>query len=318
MVLWCRLGAYVVITIVPLILRCLYLFLFIQLLLPTFAIAASVESPESVVQYHRHKRDLSAGAEQLAQIMGITGDIEALKQLHSSDQSNLENQLRRMNVRQTMMEDLLTQSFEIRGVLAEIDQEMAEADDLRAYLERRRDKSIRLNTIANFLSGGITGIVSGAIDMGEVNRFAPISIDTGEGIVQTAIALYALKQQNGEKRLMEGVPNKLAKVLDLKPASDYPENIWKYLNSVAPNHTKTRKEVMVEHWAKSGMIERAKMRGRKDHLTHIAGNTPKVVISIDLLDARAAMLSDLKACISEMDVYLSELLQILRRARQSS
>lgn len=294
--------------------RSFYLFLII-LILPPNAFAASVETPESVSKYHRRTRNLSAGAQQLSQILGFEDDIEALRQLRDAPASDLEAQLRRLNVRQTLIEDLLTENFEIRGVLAEIDQEMAEADDLRAYLERRRDKSIRLNTIANFLSGGITGIVSGGIDLADVNRYAPISIDTGEGIVQTAIAMLALKQQSGEKRLMSGVPNKLAKVLDLTPAADYPQNIWKYLNTPSPSHTQTRREVLVEHWAKSGMIEKAKMRGRKDHLNHLAGNSDKIIISIDLLDARSAMLSDLKACISEMDVYLSELLQILRRHR---
>lgn len=317
MVLWTPMSGYVVITIMGLMFRAFYLFLII-LLVPPSSQAASVESPESVSKYHRRVRDLSAGAEQVSQIVGIGDDLEALRQLRDIDPSNVEGQLKRLNIRQTMMEDLLTQSFEIRRVIAELDQEMAEADDLRAYLERRRDKAIRLNTIANFLSGGITGIIGGSLDMADVNRYAPISIDTGEGIVQTSIALLALKQQNGERKLMEGMPNKLAKVLDLSPSSDYPENVWKFLNTAAPNHTQTRKQVLVEHWAKSGMIEKAKMRGRKDHLAHLAGNSPKVVISIDLLDARAAMLSDLKACISEMDVYLSELLQILRRARSGS
>lgn len=305
-----------VITLVGPMFRSLYIFFFILLSIP-FSYAASVESPESVSQYHRRQRNLSAGAGQIADIIGINGDLEALKQLQGIDQSNVEGQLRRLNIRQTMMEDLLTQSFEIRGVLSELDQEMAEADDLRAYLERRRDKSIRLNTIANFISGGVTGIVSGSLDWANVNRLAPITIDTGEGVIQTAIAMYALKQQNGEKRLMEGMPNKLAKVLGLTPATDYPENVWKYLTTPAPNHDKSRKDVLVEHWTKSGMIERAKMRGRKDHLNHLAGNSQKIIISIDLLDARSAMLSDLKACISEMDVYLSELLQILRRSRGS-
>lgn len=305
-----------VITLVGLMFRSLYIFFFILISVP-LSYAASVESPESVSQYHRRQKNLSEGAAQIANIIGINDDLEALRQLQGIDRSNVEGQLSRLNIRQTMMEDLLTQSFEIRGVLAELDQEMAEADDLRAYLERRRDKSIRLNTIANFISGGVTGIVSGSLDWANINRLAPIIIDTGEGVVQTAIASYALKQQNGEKKLMEGVPNKLAKVLGLTPASDYPENVWKFLNTPAPNHDKTRKDVLVEHWAKSGMIERAKMRGRKDHLNHLAGNAQKIIISIDLLDARSAMLSDLKACISEMDVYLSELLQILRRSRGS-
>lgn len=290
---------------------------------PEGAMAASIESPESVAKFHRRPIDLSAGADQLATIMGIDDDLASLKSM-SGGSSSLEMQVQSLMARQRVIEDLLTQSFEVRACLAEVDQEVAEAEDLQAYLENRRDKAIRLNTIANFLSGGVTGIVGGSMSLGGVDSRVENSIDTGEGIIQASLALLALKQQNGERHLMEGVPNKLARVLGLTPSKDFPPNIWKYLNSPPPGLKESRRDIMVDHWKKSGMIEKARPKGIREklkgippqeHLAHLAGSHNQVRISIDLLDARSAMLTDLRASISEMDVYLSEILQDIRRIR---
>lgn len=277
--------------------------------------ASSSESPESVIEYHRRSRDLSAGAQQLAEIAGLGDQLTAMKASQGTA-SNAEALVHRLAARQNLLEDVLAQSFEVRSMLAELEQEIAEADDLQAYLEHRRDRSIRLNTIANFISGGITGIIGGGLDIAAVTKTASASIDLGEGVVQTSLALFALKQQAGEKRLMEGLPNKLAKVLDLAPNVDFPSTIWKYLNSIPPNQNKTRRQILVEHWSKSGMIAKARFKGdTSGDLSHLAGTRQRVTISIDLLDARSAMLADLKAVVREMDVYLLEILQILRRAR---
>ena len=291
-----------------------------------FAAAASVpesaQSPHTITQYHRRPFDLSAGAAQLSAIMGIDDELAALKssQEAASDPRSIRSdssQIQRLTMRLTLVEDLIAQSFEIRAIMAELDKEMSEAEDLQAFLENRRDKAIRLNTIANFISGGVTGIISGGIALGRVTDYAPNAIDTGEGVIQTSVALLALKQQTGERRLVEGVPNMLARMLDISPAVDYPPTVWKYLNSSSPDQSKTRRQILVEHWTKSGMLERAKGKGVRpnEHLHHMSGSKPQVLISIDLLDARAAMLTDLKAAISEMDVCLAEILQIVRRNR---
>ncbi len=50
-------------------------------------------------------------------------------------------------------------------------------------------------------------------------------------------------------------------------------------------------------------------------LKTIVGTAPKCRVSIDLLDARSAMLHDLRAVISEMDNYLLELIQYLRSVK---
>ena len=106
---------------------------------------------------------------------------------------------------------------------------------MQAFLEERRDKVIRLNTIANFISGGVTGIVGGALKIGSVNEQSANGIDTGEGITQTALALLALKQQAGEKKIVDGTPNMLTKLFDINAIHtqrDYPPSVWNYLTSV--------------------------------------------------------------------------------------
>ncbi len=267
--------------------------------------------------------ELTPEALRLANTIGIDSDLEKLLRLsqaadHSALQSSTSDLLKALLLKQSLTESVVYESFEVRSCLSNLETEIAQADDLQAFLEERRDKVIRLNTIANFVSGGVTGIVGGALKIGGANEQSANGIDTGEGIVQTALALLALKQQSGEKKIVEGTPNMLTKLFDINSSHtqrDYPPSVWNYLTSVPENSSTglTRQQTLMKRWQDLKVINtKASERQRREAIGHITGTHAQPIVSIDLLDARSAMLHDVRAVVSEMDHPLLELMQTIR------
>lgn len=254
--------------------------------------------------------ELSPGAIELAQLLGIDNN---LRELEVQSQKPDRDRLSLMFLKQNIVESTLTQSMEIRSVISKLEHEIAQADDLQALLEEKRDRAVRLNTIANFVSGGITGIVGGALNLGDVNIKADNTLELSDGIVQTSLAALAYKQQDGEHRLMRGVPNMLAGIFALREPADYPPNVWKFLNQDCPNEKgKTRRQALVSRWQSLGLINRrAKDRIVEQERIKVIAGANQAKVSIDLLDARSAMLHDVKATIAEQDSYLLEILQLV-------
>ncbi len=240
----------------------------------------------------------------------------------SSDPIDVETAggLRLLSLRQTALEAIVSTGFELHGSMNSVDKEIAEAEEIRAVLAERRDRAIRLNTYADFISGGITGIVSGALNLGEVRQYAPNTIDTSEGVVQTALSAWAFQQQRGEKRLESGVPNLLTVVFDLNaqcPAGFSPA-VWGFFNSTPSNNATgtTRRQYLRDHWMKRNLC--FSHRGHRtpaqhDRVKHLTGNqSEQSRVTIDVLEDRLAMFADLRATLAQMDCLLQELAEVVR------
>ncbi len=259
--------------------------------------------------------DLSKSAIDLAVSLGIDDELRRLEAL-SQEPAASRDRLEMLVLKQALSEQIMSQGFEVRSVISKIDTEIADSDDLQALLEERRDRAVRLNSIANFVSGGVTGILGSSFNLGGIDKRVDDSIDLSDGVVQSGLALLALKQQRGEKRIASGLPNMLSRVLGSKPAVEYPETVWNFLNAVpnAGSETRTRRQIMMEHWRRLGLIDRNRRdkTAEDERLKTIVGTKPQSKVSIDLLDARSAMLHDLRAMVSEMDNYLLELTLFLK------
>lgn len=272
--------------------------------------------------------DLSKSALSVAQLLGIDDELGKLDK-ESKLPAGKRDRLELLILKQSLMEAILSQGFEIRAVLSKVDTEIADADDLQALLEERRDRAVRLNSIANLVSGGITGIVGSGLNLGDINSKADDSIDLSDGIVQSGLAIFALKQQIGEKQISKGLPNMLSRLFEQNNSLEYPDHIWQFLNSVPvvsdESQTavsidevgKTRRQILMDHWRRLGLIDRNRRdkTSEQERVRTIIGVAPKTRVSIDLLEARSAMLHDLRAVVSELDNYLLELVQYLRSVK---
>jgi hypothetical protein len=236
--------------------------------------------------------------------------IQELKASRTSTDSQ------RLSATNDLLLRILEVSTEIRVLTNRIDREVADADQRRAVLAERRDRAVRINTYADLVSGGITGLIGGGVSLGGVNHIAPDVIDTVEGGVQTGLSAWALQQQRGEQRIERTQPGLLAAIMDptKRDVHEYPDDVWMFLNEKGPAGFSLR-ELLANKWTKFGFCmrhsgHRTPPRDRMIHMAMLHPTSNRV--TIDLLEDRIAMLYDLRATVTRLE---DELLQALVAVR---
>src|SRR6266478_1276145 len=193
---------------------------------------------------------LSPGAEEVASEIGVTPLIERLYRLPERGGGTMS--LEALSLRQEITEAVLGASLEVDGVIAEIDSELAQINAIRTDLETRRDHAINLNTIANIVASGVTGVVGTALQFKNSTANLGNAIGVAGAGISTVLSLIGLRQQRGGHKSLGVAPNLLAKLFDKKPEfhSDYPEEVWTYLNAVPPAEsvTGTRRALLIKLW----------------------------------------------------------------------
>jgi hypothetical protein len=97
--------------------------------------------------------------------------------------------------------------------------------------------------------------------------------------------------------------------------SDYPDDIWTYLNSVPPGGTLegSRKEQLLAEWLSAGRISLANTPKSKQKIALLTStNAADKKLHLDSLGERGAMLADVRNRVSLMNRDLRELMQGLR------
>jgi hypothetical protein len=262
---------------------------------------------------------LSAEASQLAASMQVLPKLRRIQELRAASSTP---SMELITLKQDSLESIVMAGYEIDTVTARIDRELANASEILAYLAERRDRAVRLNSYADFISGGITGIVSGGMKVADAGGIAPDLLDTIEGGLQTSLASWALQQQRGEQRRERGVPSILSHLFQTKAeaATDYPPAVWAFLSSPLPaSKTNASKlDLLVNRWTKLGFCfthrgHRMDTRARVQHLAN--EGPPNARLTVDVLEDRVAMLNDLRATIVQMNGDLLELTQVVHGQR---
>jgi hypothetical protein len=253
----------------------------------------------------------------VASEIGVTPLIERLYRLPEQRGTGGTMSLEALSLRQEITEAVVGASLEVDGIIAEIDSEQAQINAIRADLEARRDHAINLNTIANIVASGFTGVVGTAL------QFKSSTANLGNGIgvagagISTLLSLIGLRQQRGGRKSLGVAPNLLAKLFDRKPEfhSDYPSEVWTYLNAVPPTESgkETRRALLIRRWTELGRIESIETeKGRRKIEFLTSSISQQRPLTIDLLDDRGAMLADLRAQVSLIKRDLSKLMLALR------
>jgi hypothetical protein len=261
---------------------------------------------------------LSADTLELAEKIGLLPMMEKLERLRNDSKQNPTDSqiLQLLLAKQQYMEAILATSFEVRCTINNVEAEIDRANDLYAVLAERRDRATLLNTYANLISGGVTGIVSGGLSIGQVNYLVPSTIDTVEGVVQTAISVLALNQQKGQHQLERGTPSILARIIN--PSEDTPKSfapsVWTYLNMVPADSTRgeTRVQKLVRSWREPDYKHHRLLHySSQDRASIAAGTHPKQPrrTTVNLLEDRMAMLTDFQTLVAGMEFNLLELVQ---------
>jgi hypothetical protein len=263
--------------------------------------------------------ELSPGAEEIARTIGVEPLIERFRHLPEHDRG-LEGgvmSLEALSLRQEITESIVGASLEVDGLVSEIDSELERISTVRAQLEARRDHAQAINSLATIIAGGATGVAGTSMQFSDSTSQLGNAIGVAGGGVSTILSLIGLRQQRGGKLPLGVAPNMLAKIFDRQPEfhSDYPKEIWSYLNALPPTDAahRTRREQLIKQWTDAGRIEvrtAPKTQSKIELLT--SGVSNQRPLTIDLLDDRTAMLMDVRAMVSLMKRDLSKLLLALR------
>jgi len=262
---------------------------------------------------------LSPGAEEIARTIGVMPLIERLYHLPERDRGLTGGtmSLEALSLRQEITEIIVGASLEVDGLITEIDNELARISAVRAQLGARRDHALALSNLGVIIASGATGVAGTALQFKDDTAKAGNVIGVAGGGISTILSLIGLHQQHGGKLQLGVAPNMLAKIFDRQPGfhSDYPKDIWIYLNSSPPAEPGkgTRREQLLKQWADAGRIE-LKTTPKAQHKIELltSGEADQPQLTIDVLDDRAAMLADARAMVSLMKRDLSKLILALR------
>ncbi len=263
---------------------------------------------------------LSSNCISLLKSWGLLDEVEQLADAHVRWKSTrqIQDTVDYLLAKQQFTEELAAVGFDVRRCTNAIDREIARNQEKTAHLTELRDKAIRFNTYANFIAGGMTGIISGALEVADLSRFSFNTVDILEGAGQAGLSLWAFKAEHSGDRKPGPMPNILTVLIDeAQEHATYPPTVRAYLNTVPEGSTdgKTHAEVLVARWQHLQFCLAHKgHRRQRERIKKITGNHEEdATLTIDLLEDRIAMLQDLRSEITTMDEHLGELLDWIRK-----
>lgn len=262
---------------------------------------------------------LQANEQEIARIIGATELIQQIERqqietatMDLSTTSALDYLGKRQKLiylRQKLMVTIETANLQVNAVRGQIETVMAQVQRQQASMVERRARTLRRNTIINFVSGGLTKIAGYSISLGNFDLPSNI-LEVFDGTVQCGLSGSTIKDLHDEHHLAKELPPILA-TLEVGKNEDgaYPAHVWNYLNEPTPSPAskRTRRSTITDSWDRCGYFmlrNKASALSAKDQITHhiqLARITPQ------LLDDRLAMLAEVRSLVSEMHTALMQL-----------
>jgi len=212
---------------------------------------------------------------------------------------------------QQISEQVMAASLQVDAVIAQIDNEIARANEIHSYLSDRRDRKVNRANLLSVVIGGGLGATSSGLQLSSALTKPAAGIGIGAGVFSASLALYGIHAQKGATSPFEFQSNMLARFFNRPalPDSDYPETVWTFLNQSPPGVKPTRKQQLLDTWLRVQRIDSLTSTGKIGRLTSQPSENRK--LTIDDFEDRAAMLQDVRARISFLKRDLGALLKSL-------
>jgi hypothetical protein len=284
----------------------------IALIAPLFALAALVLTLRA--QNVDSAEPAQPASDKAAQLVGILPELTQLRNLTASATPVDRWQL--LWLHQHISEQVMAASLQVDATIAQIDNEISRANELRGYLSDHRDNAVnRLNLLGIIIGGGIGATASGLGYSDNLTKPAAVVGVTG-GVISAGLGLAGLHAQNGKTHEFDFNSNMLAEFFDRPALSNslYPSIVWTFLNqpSIFGPADVTRKALLLQSWIQ---VERIDSLSNKAKIARITSEPSQhLQLSIDDLEDRAAMLQDVRARISFLKRDLGTLLGSLPTA----
>ncbi|HEY4047179.1 MAG TPA: hypothetical protein VGM27_09980 [Acidobacteriaceae bacterium] len=250
-------------------------------------------------------------SESTAQLIGVLHEVNQLQKLSGSTASADRWQI--LWLHQQISEQVMAASLQVDATIAQIDNEIARANEVRGYLADRRDRTVSRANLLSVIIGGAVGATSSGLQLSSNLTKPAAGVGIAAGTLSAGLALAGIHAQAGKSSQFDFQSNMLAQFFDRPtlPNSQYPSTVWIFLNEASPNGIGdlTRKQELIQTWVQVKRIDSLASTEKIDRVTSQPSELLK--LSIDDLEDRAAMLQDVRARISYFKRDLGELLTSL-------
>ncbi len=253
--------------------------------------------------------------ESTASLIGVLPELLELQKVASSGASADRWEL--LSWHQQISEQIAAAAFQVDAAIAQIDNEIARANEVHSYLSDRRDRAVNRANLLGIIVGGGLGATSSGLQLSSTLTKPAAGIGIGAGAAAASLALLGIHAQKGRSSPFDFESNMLAEFFErpLLPDSRYPETVWTFLNQSAPStpNNVTRREQLVQTWIQVQRIDSAADAEKIARLT--SQPSEALHLSIDDFEDRAAMLQDVRARISFLKRDLGVLIASLPPVR---
>jgi hypothetical protein len=216
-------------------------------------------------------------------------------------------------LRQVIVEKVLAASLEVDATIAQIDNEIAQSNEVRGYLSDKRDKAVNRANLLSIVSGGTLGATSAGLQLPSGENKASSIVGIAGGLLSSTLAISGIRSQKGGTRLFDFSSNMLAELFDRSTLGDsrYDPIVWNFLNDVAPTDQEglTRKERLIQTWITLKRTDPPSTSSGRNKIDRVASQpSDRLSLTIDDLEDRSAMLEDVRAKISFLKRDLAALL----------
>src|SRR6202789_62547 len=195
--------------------------------LATIAVAASAQTVAS--------RNSPPPPESTAELIKVSSEIRQLQQLSAAT-----TQVDRWQIlwlHQHITEQVMAASLQVDATTAQIDNEIARANEIRGFLADRRDHAVSRTNLLGVLVGGAVGATSSGLQLSSSLTRPAAGVGIAAGTLSAGLALMGIRDQKGQSSRFDFESNMLAEFFD-RPTlanSRYPETVWIFLNEPVPS-----------------------------------------------------------------------------------
>src|SRR3984957_8860659 len=254
-------------------------------------------------------------SESIAQLIQVSAELKQLQKLSTSTAPADRWQI--LWLHQHISEQVMAASLQVDATTAQIDNEIARANEVRGYLADPRDHSVSRTNLLGVLVGGAVGATSSGLQLSSSLTKPAAGVGIAAGTLSAGLALTGIHQERGGTSLFDFDSNMLAEFFDRPtlPNSQYPSTIWIFLNETSPYGPQglTRKEQLLQTWVE---VKRSYSLSSVDKINRVTSQpSESLKLTIDDFEDREAMLRDVRARISYLKRDLGALIMSLPAIR---
>lgn len=244
----------------------------------------------------------------------LIGAEEEITKLHDLLRQQNPDRWEILWLHQRILERVATASLQVDATMAQIDNEIAQSNEVRGFLSDKRDSRVsRVNLLSVIIGGGV-GATSSGLQLSSALDKPAAAVGIAAGSASAGLALWGIHAQKGGTQSFDFDSNMLAEFFDrpMLPDSHYPATVWTFLCEAPQNGMgggSTRREQLLQSWVRLKRIDSLESREKIDHLS----SRPEdgLQLTIDDYGDRAAMLADVRARVAYLKRDLGALLASL-------